>query len=315
MPNNKIIKVFWFLIFAFSLISCSDKTETKSSSSESDKPVILVVNYPLEYFAKRIGGDLVDVKFPAPANEDPAYWQPDTEIIEDYQKADIILLNGADYAKWVRHVSLPPSKMVDTSVGFKDSFIEIPDAVTHSHGPSSKHAHGNIAFTTWLDFAQAAQHARSIKSVFIKLNPENEKKFEDNFNLLEHDLLDLDQQMQNVASKIMAKPLIASHPVYQYFSRRYKLNIKSLHWEPDEYPPEENWKELEKLQQELSTVLMIWEDKPLPKIFDRLKIMGIDSITFNPCSNRTEEGDFMYIMKKNIESLRLTFAHDIESKD
>jgi zinc transport system substrate-binding protein len=315
MRNNKVITIICFLTIAFGLISCSDKTETESSSSESGKPVIVVVNCPLEYFAKRIGGDSFDVRFPAPANQDPAYWQPDTQIIEDYQKADLILLNGAGYAKWVRHVSLPPSKMVDTSAGFKDSYIEIPDAVTHTHGPASKHAHGNIAFTTWLDFAQATEQARAIKTALIKLKPENENEFEDNFKLLERDLLGLDQQMQNLASKIKTKPLIASHPVYQYFSRRYKLNMKSLHWEPDEYPPEENWKELEKLQQEFSTAPMIWENKPLPKSSDRLKKMGIDSVIFNPCGSRTDEGDFMYIMRKNIERLHLIFAHDIESKD
>jgi zinc transport system substrate-binding protein len=304
MTNKKLINVFCILIITFSLISCSDKSESENSSEASDKPVIFVVNYPLEYFAKRIGGDLVNIRFPIPKGIDPAYWQPSIETINEYQKADLILLNGAGYAKWTRHVSLPPSKMIDTSAGFKDSYIEILDAVTHTHGPDSKHADGNIAFTTWLDFVQAAQQARTIKTAFIKLKPENKKQFEENFKLLEHDLLDLDGQMKNIAAKIKKKPLIASHPVYQYLSRRYKLNMKSLHWEPDEYPSEEQWKELEKLQQKLSATSMIWEKKPLQTISDRLREMGIDSVTFNPCTNRAEEGDFMYIMKKNIEHLR-----------
>jgi zinc transport system substrate-binding protein len=315
MRNNKVVIIFCFLLIALSLISCSDKGKADTSSSKSDKPVIFVVNYPLEYFAKRIGGNLVDVRFPAPADEDPAYWQPNTETINDYQKADLILLNGADYAKWIRHVSLPLSKMVDTSVGFKDSYIEIANAVTHTHGPASKHAHGNIAFTTWLDFAQAAQQAQAIKNALTKLKPESENEYENNFKALERDLLDLDQQMQKIRSKIKTKPLIASHPIYQYLSRRYKLNMKNLHWEPEEYPPEENWKQLEKLQQDFSAATMIWQDKPLPKISDRLKKMGINSVTFNPCSNRSDKGDFIYLMKKNIKNLQLIFAHDIESKD
>ena len=33
------------------------------------------VYYPLKYFAELIGGDLVDVQFPAPPDEDPVYWQ------------------------------------------------------------------------------------------------------------------------------------------------------------------------------------------------------------------------------------------------
>lgn len=318
MKYSRKYYLFWlpviFVIFMI-LASCSKKDDTESVNSKTGKLTVFAVNYPLAYFAERIGGDLIDVKFSAPPDEDPAFWQPDAKIIQGFQKADLILLNGADYAKWIKHTSLPPSKTVDTSAGFKDSYIEIPGAVTHSHGPQGKHAHGNIAFTTWLDFVQAAEQARAIKTALIKLKPENEKKFEDNFKLLERDLLGLDQQMQNLASKIRTEPLIASHPVYQYFSRRYKLNMKSLHWEPDEYPLEENWKELEKLQQEFSAARMIWENKPLQTSSDRLKKMGIDSVIFNPCGNRTDEGDFMYIMKKNIERLQLIFAHDIESED
>ena len=60
---------------------------------------VFVVNHPLAFFAERIGGDAVAVTFPAPANEDPAYWSPDPEIVAAYQGADLILLNGADYAK------------------------------------------------------------------------------------------------------------------------------------------------------------------------------------------------------------------------
>ena len=62
---------------------------------------IYVVNYPLKYFAERIGGDYVQVEFPVPGNVDPAYWDPDIADISAYQKADLIMLNGAAYAKWV----------------------------------------------------------------------------------------------------------------------------------------------------------------------------------------------------------------------
>jgi hypothetical protein len=38
---------------------------------------------------------------------------PDTETIAAYQAADLILINGADYAKWTTKVSLPRSRLVD----------------------------------------------------------------------------------------------------------------------------------------------------------------------------------------------------------
>jgi zinc transport system substrate-binding protein len=69
-------------------------------SSAAGPLKIYAVNYPLKYFAERIGGMHVKVYFPAPADVDPVYWTPDITSIAANQKADLILLNGAGYAKW-----------------------------------------------------------------------------------------------------------------------------------------------------------------------------------------------------------------------
>ncbi len=45
---------------------------------------VYVVNYPLKYFAERIGGEHVKVEFPAPTDVDPAYWNPDLAAISAY---------------------------------------------------------------------------------------------------------------------------------------------------------------------------------------------------------------------------------------
>jgi zinc transport system substrate-binding protein len=299
------------LMVAFGVAGCSKKPDqTSPQPSETVRLTVYTVNYPLKYFADQIAGEAADVVFPVPSDEDPAFWKPDAATIEAYQKADLILLSGATYAKWIAMVSMPTSKMVDTSAGIADNYIGLNDAVTHSHGPEGKHAHGNIPFTTWIDFEQAAGQARSIKDAFAKLEPDQKATFEANFTTLERGLLDLDAQMLNVASKIGTEPLLVSHPVYQYWTRRYGLNVKSVHWEPDSFPDEGMWKELEKLRQEYQSSWMIWEDEPLPTISDQLKKMGTQSVVFNPCGNRPDEGDFMTVMKSNIENVRLIFINN-----
>ena len=71
---------------------------------------VYTVNYPLEYFASRIGGEHVKARYPGPADEDPAFWKPDAQTIGSYQQADLILLNGAGYAKWLSRASLPRAR-------------------------------------------------------------------------------------------------------------------------------------------------------------------------------------------------------------
>ena len=81
---------------------------------------VYTVNYPLAYFAQRIGGEHVTVNFPAPPDIDPAFWQPDEETVGAYQSADLVFLNGAGYAKWLDVVTLSASRLVDTSAPFRD---------------------------------------------------------------------------------------------------------------------------------------------------------------------------------------------------
>ena len=73
----------------------------------ADRFTVYTVNYPLQYFAERIGAEHVEVAFPAPSGVDPAFWKPDSDILRQYQQADLVLLNGAGYAGWVEKVSLP----------------------------------------------------------------------------------------------------------------------------------------------------------------------------------------------------------------
>ena len=106
------------------------------SVGATDRPLnVYVVNYPLKYFADRIGGPHVRVALPVPTGEDPVYWTPAIVDIAAYQQADLILLNGAGYAKWVSKVSLPRSKTVDTSLGFTDQFITVKQITTHNPQP------------------------------------------------------------------------------------------------------------------------------------------------------------------------------------
>ena len=46
---------------------------------------VYTVNYPLQYFAERIGVENVEVSFAAPPDVDPAFWMPAAETIVKYQ--------------------------------------------------------------------------------------------------------------------------------------------------------------------------------------------------------------------------------------
>lgn len=276
----------------------------QAAPSAHENPVVYTVNYPLSYFARRIGGQGIEVVFPTPEGIDPAFWMPTAEEVLRYQSADLILLNGADYAKWVKLATLPPENLVDTSASFADSFIVIPNAITHSHGPAGKHSHAGTVFTTWIDFTQANRQAKAIYEAFLAHGFADSLLLRRNFDSLQHDLLELDSGLRALTQGHAGDTFFVSHPIYQYFARRYALNLVSVLWEPTEYPDQEQWDHLAELQQKHAATWMIWEGEPIPASRRKLLQMGIESVVFDPCANRPSEGDFLSVMRANLENLR-----------
>ena len=270
------------------------------SAQSEDKLKVYTVNYPLAYFAERIAGHQAEVVFPAPRDRDPAFWSPSIAVIGEYQQADLILLNGADYAQWLNKVSLPRSRIVNTSRGFADRYIATT-SVTHSHGPGGEHTHAGIASTTWLDFSQAVKQSRAIVDAIIRRRPNLQDELENNFEQLKKDLLALDDALRSLLKEKPAPAIIASHPRYQYLARRYELDIRSMQWEAGQTPNEKEMKKLKNILSEKPAQLMLWEDPPTAESITAINRLGLESVIFDPCANRPEQGDFLSIMRENID--------------
>ena len=278
-----------------------------SLAAAGEKLAVYTVNYPLQYFAQRIAGEQAEVIMPVPPGIDPAFWQPDVTAIAGFQQADIILLNGAGYARWVNRVSLPRRRLVDTSAGFRDRYIHTAGKLTHSHGREGDHSHAGTAFTTWLDFTLAVEQARTVAGALSRLRPGSQDIFARNLAALEKDLLELDRQLQEMVATDPGKVLLASHPVYQYFRHRYGLKLESVMWEPDVVPDEAEWLALEGLLEEHPAEWMIWEGQAAPESMARLQGMGVESLVFDPCGNRPGAGDFLGVMQQNVQQLARVF--------
>ncbi len=265
---------------------------------------VYAVNYPLKFFAETIAGQNAKVTLPMPTDIDPAFWSPQAEDIVGLQKADMILLNGATYAKWLPKVSLPIFKLVNTSAEFKDAYISLNEAVTHNHGSGGKHSHTGTAFTTWLDLSLAEKQAKAVFKALSRKQPKLKADFVQGFIPLQKSLLALDTELTEIGAALNGEALLGSHPVYQYLRHRYKLNLESVHWEPEEVPTKEQWNVLKGLLAKHPAKWMLWEGVPAEETVTKLEALGVKSIVFSPVANLPETGDFLSIMQENVARLR-----------
>ena len=202
---------------------------------------------------------------------------------------------------------MPESRLIDTTASLKKSYITTKDGVVHNHGPEGAHSHAGTAFTTWLDPKLAIEQARSIKSALQKLIPKETAALEKNFADLEKQLKDLDKQLKVITTQNPNILLLASHPVYQYLTKRYNLKLQSVHWEPDEAPTAKQWQALDKMLADHESKWMIWEGAPVKESVVNLATRGIQSIVFSPCGNKPNAGDYLTVMHQNVDELRQVY--------
>jgi zinc transport system substrate-binding protein len=277
---------------------------TSASPVGADPLVVYSVNYPLAFFAERIGGDGVDVRFPAPPDVDPAFWSPSTEQVLQYQAADLVLRNGAKYARWTRQASLPRRTQVDTSRGLRERYLPGAAGVVHAHGTTGAHSHSGVAFTTWLDPLQAVEQMRAVEAALLKHRPDVKSELAERADALEADLRALDRELELAFKPWRGRDMLASHPVYGYLGRRYDVSLRSLIWEPEATPDAAGWSELDALLAEQPSGTMLWEAEPTPETRAGLESRGVAVVVFSPCANRPQAGDYLSVMRANASALR-----------
>ena len=288
------------ILTTISLLSCSEKP-SGSPERSSDGKTVLTTFYPTQYFAERIAGDHLNIGCPVPADADPVFWKPDKAAIQKYQAADLIIINGADFEKWIKMASLPENRIVDTTKSFEQDFIQYKESVAHKHGPEGEHTHEGTDGHTWLDPNNAKIQAAAIHRALAKRWPQHATDFEKNFQLLVADLDALDDAFGQIDA---GSPLLASHATYNYVARRYGWEITSLELDPDLLPPKDA------IPAGHAAQVLLWESPPREQSVALLeKRHGVRSVVFSPAESQGEL-DYLATMKANLERLSRALARD-----
>ena len=220
------------------------------------------------------------------------------------QEADLILLNGATFEKWLTNVSLNDEDMVNTTAGLEDKMLPLGEKFTHSHGEGGEHTHEGTASITWLDLELAIAQAEKVNEALKNTAPEKSEEFQANFEQLKNNLTELHQNYQNLEIDPEKVQLVYSHPVYQYLQDAYRLKGESLHWEPSDEWNHDKKHEIEHLAKKGQKTYLIWEDEPSKAMKDGLEEMGVTSIVVNPLFGQPENLDFQEVVFKNLQSLQ-----------
>lgn len=262
-----------------------------SAAAAEDPARVVAVNQALQSFAAQLVGEAAEVVFPVPEGVDPSFWRPRIADISMIQSADLIVLNGAGFATWIDRVSLPRSRVVNTSAAIEDQFI-VTQSITHSHGDGGEHSHEGLASYTWLDPMLAIAQAEAIATAVTARGIAPGDDVAERLATLRDELTALDTAAQEALGGLGEVAMIATHPRYQYFARRYGLSVTSLDWDAGATPDEAQLADLARIAADQGARVLIWEAEPAPEAIAAVEALGLTSVIFAPWAGQTEQDSF-----------------------
>lgn len=299
---SRTLHIRWLLFFFVAVLSTSCNRPPAADAPRREGPlVVIAVNEPLRFFAERIGGKAVVASCPCPSDSDPALWTPDSQALEAFQSADLILLNGADYARWTTVTSLPDSKLVNTSRGFQSDWLTMEEAIRHRHGPEGEHSHESTIGEVWLDPQLAIKQAERIERMLSSLEPSGSVQFARNLLQLKEELLKLRADLRAAVS---ARPtmLFAADPAFEYIARTVGQSLYRVTWNNLQQPSPVELDDLKKAVKDHPNGLFLLSSPPTRELKQAFDDASIDFVVFDTAAT-TREKSYLERMSENVQRL------------
>lgn len=294
------------LLFALALLAC-DPAPTLPAGGDPDGDLVVASSYPMAYVCERLLGSAEGLHLLA-VEGDPATWHPSREQVARMQRAHLLVFNGAGHERWASKVSLPQERIVRSAEAFRDRWLERQTTPNHSHGETGAQSHGGVASTTWLDLDLLRAQVGAIAERMIAAELAPAAALRERAAALDAELAEIDKRLREAGEGKPQPALLASHPVYGYLARRYRLRVRSLAWEPEQDPGPEGWRALDALLESGSARWMLWEREPQPATRMKLRERGLKVLVVAPCAHRPEEGDLLSVMRANAERLAAVYG-------
>lgn len=298
-----------FSALSFFLLSCG----SESSESEEFKPSTMQVqttSYPVHYIVERLtfGHDSLEFSCILPIGEDAPHWSPNAEAVLELQKSDLIVSNGAQFEPWLQKISIEEQKIVDSSKGIQ--LIEM-EGETHSHGKEGSHSHVGVDPHTWLDPKSYLQQARNIKDALVQADQSHRGVFESGYVGLEKELTSLHQDFLNATTKLRRYQIAANHPAYNYFAKRFSLQIQNFDFDPEEVPSSKEIEEfhiyVNSVHENKKPAVLFWESVPSDTVKTSLQPKDANIILYHvvvpPLEQPADSSTYDYVRqsKENIK--------------
>jgi zinc transport system substrate-binding protein len=305
-------KIIFFLIAAASLAFLSPPSVIGQAPY---KLKVVVSLFPLQEFAKAVGGDRAQVTLLLPPGAEPHTWEPKPSDMVRITQADIFIYIGPSMEPWVDKVLKAAQgknlMILQASQGFSLLQAEPPEGgrTTHPQGESRREKSDPHI---WLDFALDLKMVDAIAALFSERDPAQASFYKKNAEAYKEKLKNLDEKYRHSLAGCRHREIVLSgHAAFAYLARRYGLQQIALSGvSPDAEPTPQKMVEVIRTTRQKGIRFIFSEELVHPRLSRALaREAGVAVLTLNPGPNLTpkqvkQKLTFLDLMEQNLKNLK-----------
>lgn len=307
-----------------------EAVEPEETKQAVDPLQLYTTIFPLEDFAKKIGGEEVEVANLVPVGADAHTYEPTARAMIEVAEGDAFIYNGAGLEGFA-------DKVIEALDGENVLIVKASDGIElipgddHSHGEhgheeddhdhsheehgheeDDHHHHHDEDPHVWLDPVLAITLAENIKDALVELRPDSADQFEANFEEVKAELEAIDQEFTSMMEEASLNTFIVSHAGYGYWEERYGLEqIGIAGLSPTNEPSQRQLQDIIELAEENGINHIFFEQNMTPNVAetvrnevnaDVLYLHNLEALVDEDVDNRD---DYFSLMRRNIEALKV----------
>ncbi|MGA1796067.1 MAG: metal ABC transporter solute-binding protein, Zn/Mn family [bacterium] len=280
--------------------------------------------FPLQEFARAVGGERATVRLLLPPGAEPHTWEPRPSDILTIAKADFFIYIGSGLEPWARDI-LEGARRDSLEVVEIMEKLEIPSPrqsagdvpseqgvrnMPHKHAHTGRQ-HEGIDPHIWLDFRMDQRIVDTLADAFSRKDPEGASLYRRNASAYNERLAALDTQYaESLARCKRSEILVAGHAAFSYLVQRYGLEqISLMGMNPDAETKPREMAGITDYAKRIGICTIFYERLANDRLARVLaEEIGATIMVINPGANLTREErkagiTFIDVMKENLENL------------
>ncbi|MBI2861455.1 MAG: zinc ABC transporter substrate-binding protein [Chloroflexi bacterium] len=285
------------------MVACGAR-QPASPSAAQGKIAVAASFYPLYEFAKRVGGDRIEVSNLVAVGAEPHDLELTPRDLERLRQARLMVYIGGGFQ--------PGLERALVALGDPDLvLLDVAQGVNLYESPESTGAKG-LDPHIWLDPLLAKEIITEIKDTLIALDPDNKDTYERNAQAYAAQLDALHNEFQTGLQGCQKQEFVTSHAAFAYLARRYGLTqVPITGISPEQEPSPQRMREIVQLVRDHKIKVIYFETLVDPRVAETIaREVGAKTLVLNPIEGLTKEEaaqgkGYLDLMRQNLANLRI----------